>query len=66
MKRPLRIGSLAQYIEATNSVRDSWIGKGAYFDPWFRGHTDADWELTASLIRLGLEDHEDAIRSELI
>ena len=66
MKHPVRINSLAQYIKTTASVRDAWIGNGDYLDPWFRGHTDAAWGLTPSLIRLDLRDHENQIRSEFI
>ena len=64
--RPIHVDTLSEFLEVTASIRDSWIGKRLYFDPWFRGHTDSGWLLTPSLVRLGLEDDEEEMRAEFM
>jgi len=57
---------LSDFLEVTAALRDKWIGKTIYFDPWFRGHHDASWSLTPSLLRLELVDSEEEIRAEFM
>lgn len=64
--RSIRVASLSEFLETTGRIRDEWIGSREYFDPWFRGHTDASWSLAPSLIRLELEADEEEIRSEFM
>jgi len=49
------------------SIRDKWTSaNGAFFDPWFRGQTDAGWSLLPSIYVRRLQDDEEAIRSDFI
>jgi hypothetical protein len=64
MRKPTTVASVGEFVQATCQIRSEWTARGEYFDPWFRGHSDAAWKLVPNIYRLGLEDDENEIRAE--
>jgi hypothetical protein len=60
----LRVESVQEFVEIVCGIRDKWIRGSEYFDPWFRGQTDATWALEPNIFRYDLLSQEDEIRSE--
>jgi hypothetical protein len=59
----VKVGSVAEFLEAVCTIRDQWNKlDGEYSDPWFRGHRDARWELTPNIYRLELREVEMQMR----
>lgn len=57
------VRSLNAFIGAVVSIRNQWTrAVGKYFDPWFRGHRDAEWPLIPTLYRHDLAADEQDIR----
>jgi hypothetical protein len=44
--------SLGGFIETVCELRTQLIGRGEYFEPWFRGQSDPRWPLTPTFYRL--------------
>ena len=62
-----RVGSVSKFITTVASIRDQWASqKKAFFDPWFRGQTNASWGLTPSIYVRKLQGDEEAIRADFI
>jgi len=62
-----RVRSVSKFISTVTSIRDRWTSaNGEFFDPWFRGQTDASWGLTPSIYVRKLQDDEEAIRADFI
>lgn len=64
MSAQKRIGAVSRFVSRVTSLCDAWSKEdGEPVNPWFRGHTDADWHLVPKLY--GYQDRdEDEIRSE--
>jgi hypothetical protein len=63
----IQVRSVAKFISTVASIRDRWTSaRGEYFDPWFRGQTDASWSLTPSIYVRKLQGDEEAIRADFI
>jgi hypothetical protein len=60
----MRIKSMAKFVQTVCEYRDQWIDGSNYFDPWFRGQTNAAWELAPNIFRYDLLNDEDEIRAE--
>lgn len=65
MIRTIQIRSVQAFVREVAGVRVAWTsGSGRYFQPWFRGQTDAGWKLVPSLLRSGGLENESELRSE--
>jgi hypothetical protein len=62
--KTLHVRSMSQFIETVAHCRDEWIEGATYFEPWFRGQINADWDLEPSIFRLDLLGDEDGLRGE--
>lgn len=60
-----QVGSVDEFVREVCAIREKWTrADGVYFDPWFRGQSDATWSLTPSLYRADLTDEENVLRLE--
>ena len=58
-----RVESVGEFLQTVCEIRRGWTQQSrTHFDPWFRGHRVAKYDLTPSLYRLGLGPHEHSIR----
>ena len=52
MPRKITVDSLTSYLEIVSHTTGEWFdAEGQFFHPWFRGHSDARWQLLPSLFR---------------
>jgi hypothetical protein len=60
----IRVNSIAEFVQTVCRYRDGWIEGANYFDPWFRGQTNASWDLEPNIFRYDLLACEDELRAE--
>jgi hypothetical protein len=47
-----KIAKLSEFVELTCALREEWFPQEKTWGPWFRGQTDANWDLVPSIYRL--------------
>ncbi len=47
-----KITKLSEFVELTCALREEWFPNEKTWSPWFRGQTDANWDLIPSVYRL--------------
>ena len=74
LHRPLKANGIAGFLKLVKEIRQQpgWFRRDPQWEPWFRGHEKAAWELKPQLYRtkpypnLRLREVEDEIREEFI
>jgi hypothetical protein len=67
--RPRLIGSISEFLQRVSGVHRKWFNGERFWQPWFRGLGDVNWELQPRLYRVNREinqllDEEEELRSE--
>jgi hypothetical protein len=62
---------VSEFLALVTTIARRWFPKEQGWGPWFRGHRDANWDLTPTLYRdaaptRGIRVVEDEIRQEFI
>jgi hypothetical protein len=61
----IKVDSLSKFIAAVDKIQTKWTNEcGEYISPWFRGHSNAEFNLLPSILRENLLPNEDSYRHD--